>query len=487
MLESTKTTPVKPETVPVPSSDPLCLDFFLSCKDMCDTDGKNLINKFTLAFIENPDMALRTLFYMRDSESGLGKRIPFGIIMKHLANRRPKTVIKNLHLFPVYGGYDDILCLLGTRCEKALASYIKKQLDADVAAMNAGGSISLLSKKLPSLSSGKNDVAEQARRLCKLMNVSENEYGKTLASLRHHIAHDQMNVPVTDNSFYHFIKPLRPLFKRKPAFSRDENNSLNRHLKKATSECRTDTLGFYPYDIIQAAITRPDENSPFLKKAEEKTLNAEWESLPDFSAIRNAVTVINGSDSMFEQKDGFPSPISVAVSLGIYLSERTDGRFKDHFIPFSKKPRLVKIKGKDINEKTDFCTAYNEGAQVSLCEVFRTVLQTAIQEELPPSELPETVYIISNTEFEESVSCNEMLFDDMRSLYGIHGYKLPSVVYWNVSAENAKYPITKNENGITIVSGSDPLVFGEMLSQNIKPRSIMEIVLGSERFRRIKA
>lgn len=486
MLESTKITVKSHETFPARSLGSVCLDFFLSCETLCDTDEKSLINKFNLAFIEDPDMALRTVFYLRDSEEGLGKRIPFGIIMRHLANSRPKTVIRNLHLFPVYGGYDDMLCLLGTRCEKALASYIKRQLDSDLTAAKEGGIISVISKKLPVLNSGKKDRVEQARRLCKLMNMGEGEYSETLTSLRR-ILGPEIGSPVTNNSFYHFINTLHPLFKRKTAFSRDENNALNRQFKKVMSCYKTDTLGFYPYDIIHAAMTRPDEHSLFHKKAEKRALDAEWRSLPDFSVRRNAIAVINGSDNMFYQKEGFPSPISIAVSLGIYLSERCTGRFKDHFIPFSKKPRLVKIKGKDIIEKTDFCTAYNEGAQVSLCEVFRTVLQTAIQEELPAPELPETVYIISNTEFEQSVSCNRTLFDDMRALYGIHGYKLPSVVYWNVSAENEKYPIIKNEQGVTLVSGSDPLVFGEMLSQNIKPRSIMEIVLGNERYRRIKA
>lgn len=485
MLESTKMTVTSHETFPARSLGS-CLDFFLSCETLCDTDEKILINKFTHAFIEDPNMALRTAFYMRDTEAGLGKRIPFGIIMKYLANSHPKTVTRNLHLFPVYGGYDDMLCLLGTKCEKALASYIKRQLDSDLTAAKEGGIISIISKKLPVLNSGKKDRVEQARCLCKLMNMGEGEYSETLTSLRRIIG-PEISSPVTDNSFYHFTKPLRPLFKRKTAFSRDINNPLNRHFPKASSGCKAKTLGFYPYDIIQAAITRPDENFPFLKMAEEKTLNSEWKALPDFSVRRNAIAVINGSDNMFYQKEGFPSPISIAVSLGIYLSERCTGRFKDHFIPFSKKSRLLKIKGKDIIEKTDFCTAYNEGAQVSLCEVFRSILETAIEEELPQSELPETVYIISNTEFKESVLCNRKLFGDMRSLYYIHGYKLPSVVYWNVSAENTKYPIIKNEQGVTLVSGSDPLVFGEMLSQNIKPRSIMEIVLGNERYRRIKA
>lgn len=50
---------------------------------------------------------------------------------------------KNIPYITEYGRYDDLLALMGTKCEREALAYIKKQLEADCKALEAGESASL--------------------------------------------------------------------------------------------------------------------------------------------------------------------------------------------------------------------------------------------------------------------------------------------------------------------------------------------------------
>ena len=163
-----------------------CLDFFASCGALRDADDTTVINKFTLAFTEDPDTAVRILFYARDIRGGLGERRLFTTVMKYLADVRPSVVRKNLENFAEYGRYDDILCLLGTKCENHLVNFIKNQLNADTRAMQRGTGVSLLAKWLPSVNASCEETKARARYLCKLLGMTESEYRKKLSALRAH-------------------------------------------------------------------------------------------------------------------------------------------------------------------------------------------------------------------------------------------------------------------------------------------------------------
>ena len=133
------------------STESECLDLFAVCGALRNADENEIIRKFVRAYAEDPDIAMRILFYARDIRGGLGERRFFGIIVRYLADFRPESVIKNLPLFAEYGRYGDLLVLLGTGCEKSLAVFIENQLKTDLNAMKEGKSVSLLAKWLPSV------------------------------------------------------------------------------------------------------------------------------------------------------------------------------------------------------------------------------------------------------------------------------------------------------------------------------------------------
>lgn len=458
-----------------------CLDFFAVCGSLRQMNERDIVRRFVRAYTENADIAMRILFYCRDIRGGLGERRTFRVIMRYLANYKPQSVIRNLPLFAEYGRFDDILTLLGTSCEGELIKYIRAQLNSDISAMNDGNSVSLLAKWLPSVNTSNYKAREQAKRICKLLGMREKEYRKTLSALRAHIGIVEDSMRRCDYSFDYEKLPAKALFKYRRAMWRNDNERYEDYIKRVrlgTANMNARTL--YPYEIVRAAMNDNDGKSIL-------SLDTQWNELPDFTDSRNAIAVIDGSGSMYGGWHRDIEPITVAMSLGIYFAERNHGHFANHFITFSEHPRLVEIKGKNIADKVKYCMSYNEVANTDLYEVFMLILIAAVKNKLPQSELPELIYIISDMEFDIGTTPDKTVFEDAKEKFEDYGYKLPQVVYWNVSARGQQYPVRMDERGVALVSGASPSLFAQMMSHDLTPYSLMEVILSSERYRDICA
>ena len=223
-----------------------------------------------------------------------------------------------------------------------------------------------------------------------------------------------------------------------------------------------------------------------IEESEREVLNATWNSLPDFGNERNALAVVDTSGSMYWAAK--PLPAAVALSLGIYFAEHSKGKFANHFIEFSANPRLIEIKGKDFAEKLRYIASFNEVANTDIQKVFDLILNTAVNNHLPQKELPETLYIISDMEFDNCVEgANVTNFELAKLNFARHGYKLPKVVFWNVQSRNRQQPVTMNEQGVALVSGCTPRLFSMVMEGDLDPYHFMMEVIGSERYAKIAA
>jgi hypothetical protein len=61
------------------------------------------------------------------------------------------------------------------------------------------------------------------------------------------------------------------------------------------------------------------------------------------------------------------------------------------------------------------------------------------------------------------------------------------VVFWNVASRAKQQPVTMNEQGVALVSGCSPRIFGMLSSGNLSPMGYMLDILGTERYARIAA
>ena len=461
-----------------------CLDLFSTIGALRREDDDEIIIRFARAYAENKDIAIKLLFFARDIRGGLGERKVFRTIIKWMAYNMPESLRKNLSYIAEYGRFDDLIVLFGTPLEKNMLEYIKIQLSKDLEAIGNNNSISLLAKWLPSVNASNRETKRLAKKTARFLGFNDAAYRKILVKLRAHIKIIENNLRETDYTFDYEKQPSKALFKYRKAFIRNDIERYKEFLNKVnTGEANLNTDVLTPYEII----------SPFFQRnvstGERLSINTTWNALEDYTDNENALAVIDGSGSMYGGIN--PIPASVALSLGIYFAERNKGAFKNHFITFSEKPQLVEIKGDDIMDKVKYCSSFNEIANTNIKKVFELILNTAKKNKVPQDELPKRLYIISDMEFDYCANdASQTNFEYAKKSFEKAGYKLPEIVFWNVSSKNRQQPVTKNEQGVTLVSGFSPKIFSIIANGTISattPYDLMLEVLLSERYEKIAA
>ena len=198
-----------------------CLDLFASIGALRHADEEEIISRFVRAFTEDRDSAMKLIFFARDIRGGLGERRVFRTIMNWLAANEPETVKKNIQYVAEFGRWDDLLCLMGTACEKEMLAYIKNQFYTDIKALETGGDVSLLGKWLPSANTSSRETVSQAKHIARTFGMSEAAYRKALSRLRAHIRIIENNLREKDYTFDYEKQPSRALFKYRNAFIRN--------------------------------------------------------------------------------------------------------------------------------------------------------------------------------------------------------------------------------------------------------------------------
>ncbi len=477
--------------VTLKTSNSDCVDLFATIGALRSETEDEIITRFMRAFAENQDIATKLLFYARDVRGGLGERRVFRAIIKWLANNHPSTVRKNLSYIAEYGRYDDLLVLFDTPLENSMLSFIKETLSEDLKAMQNSQEVSLLAKWLPSVNASNNETVLMGKKIAKYLNMSEKEYRKTLSKLRAYIRIIENYLREQDYTFDYSKQPSKAMFKYRNAFIRNDSKRYNSFISKVNSgevKLNADTL--YPYELVSPFLTgHYDSFMRDITEEEKNTLNATWESLPDYGSDENVLAVIDTSGSMYWTSD--PKPASVALSLGLYFAQHNTGVFKNHFIEFSSTPQLIEIKGETFADRLRYVASFNEIADTNLEAVFDLILDAAVKNNVTQSDLPSKLIIISDMEFNACIENGELTnFENAKTKFEAKGYSLPQVVFWNVASRNRQQPVTQNEQGAFLVSGCTPRLFSSVASGDfsaLTPAQLMLEVLLTERYEKIVA
>lgn len=467
-----------------------CLDLFATIGALRSSDEQEIRDRFIRAFTKDPNLAMKTLFFARDVRGGLGERRIFRVCLHWLAQNAPASARKNIPYIAEYGRWDDLLSLFGTPCEKDALRLIRQQLEADWNAMDMGDNVSLLAKWLPSVNASNAQTVRYAKRIARYLGMSDATYRKKLVNLRQRIRILENNLREKDYSFDYAKQPSKALFKYRKAFHRNDSERYDAFLNAVThgeAQMHTDTL--MPYELVAPYLEYNWNSKCFMREiseAEKKALNATWASLPAFTNAENALAIIDTSGSMYD--DGKPLPAAVALSLGLFFAEHNTGIFKNHFIEFSDRPQLIEIKGDTFADRLRYVASFNEVASTNLEAVFDLILNAAVRNHVPREDLPATLYLISDMEFNHCVrNADATNFDNAKAKFASRGYQLPKIVFWNVQSHNRQQPVTQNEQGVALVSGCNPRIFTMLQNGVLSPLGYMLDILGSDRYVKIVA
>ncbi len=472
-----------------------CLDLFATVGALRNESDAEIITRFIRAYTENPDTAMKLLFFARDVRGGLGERRVFRVILNWLAANEPASVKKNLEFVAEYGRYDDLLSLIGTPCERKMLFFVRKQFFKDLEAMEKDEPVSLLAKWLPSVNASNEVTRSYGKKIAKALGLSDADYRKALSALRGRIRILENNLREKDYSFDYEKQPSRALFKYRKAFARNDGKRYDAFISAAAKgEAVLHADQVAPYELVSPYLLTyryGDSSRGFsymrnITAEEKNALNATWASLPDFGSDENALAVIDTSGSMYCKLE--PVPAAVALSLGLYFAEHNTGAFQNRFIEFSARPQLIEIKGETFADRLRYVASFSEVENTNLEAVFDLILNAAVKNHVPQSELPAKLIIISDMEFDSCVDNGSAVnFKNAEQKYASYGYQLPQIVFWNVANRNRQQPVTLNEQGVALVSGATPRIFSMIAGGILSPYTFMMEVLESERYAKIAA
>jgi len=447
------------------SSLNLCVDLFFQIGAMRGQDKVRLINAFTKAFGEDQLTAMKLLFWARDVRGGAGERQIFKDIMTYLANNRTEVMRKNVHLVSEFGRWDDLLVLLGTPLESDALALISKGL------ADKNG---LCAKWMPRPNVSNREAKKHANIIRKHLGLSPKEYRKLLVENSNTV--EQLMCSNEWSAIEYAKLPSKAMSDLMKAFSKHDKERFGAYLTSLEKgETKINAGAVYPYDIVKN-----------MQLGNARGADAQWKALPNYMEGNQErllpMVDVSGSMSCPAGGNANVTCMNVAISLGLYISERNTGAFQDAFITFTSRPTLQYLKG-SLSER------YRQiqgpvGYDTNIEAAFRMLLTKAVESNVPANEMPTMILVLSDMEFNcasvRGFTAQEMVED----MYAKAGYTMPKLVYWNIQSrgDNNK-PVQFDKSGTALVSGFSPSLLTNLLAgKEMSPYAMMMSVVDSPRY-----
>jgi len=431
--------------------------------------GKNIDSKFIAALAENQDEALRILQWLRDVREGAGERQLFRDLFKlaaesYQANQKMVTIVTKI---PELGRYDDLLWIAEN---VGNINVVSTALKCFTDALKAGNGLAY--KWTPI----KGNTAKALRKLMGFHN--EKEWRKHVVANRSTV--EQQMCAKEWNGIEFGKLPSVASARYQKAFGRNAPERYGEYIQSLTKgEAKVNAGAVYPYDIVKS-----------VKYGVSAVADAQWNALPNYleGNSKRILPLIDVSSSMECPAGGNSKVlcIDIAASLGLYLSGKLEGAFKDMFITFHDNPQIMKVSG-TLTERVRQTYKAPWGGSTNLEKVFTVVLNAAVQNKVAVEEMPEVIVVFSDMQFNRAFSGNNnvTLFNKIDELYKAAGYSRPQIVFWNLNASNTTSPVTAGEAGTTLVSGFSPSLMKSIFKNedpNTTPYEQMLAVIMSERY-----
>lgn len=439
---------------------------------------EDIILLFKRAYREDPELAMKCLFYIRDVREGQGERRFFRVCMNWLAKSDDREAAKrNLQYISEFGRWDDLYCFVDTPLQNDALEIMRQQIALDMSCKTP----SLLAKWLKSI----NTSSAESRRLANItreyFGMTHKQYRRTLSILRERINVLERLMSAGEWEKIEFDKiPSRAGLIYRNAFAR--RDILRERYEKFIMDKNTKVNAkvLYPYECVESALKRRGRD-----RLERVAINKYWDNLRDYfnGAAFNGMALVDVSGSMTIQHNSI-APINIAIALGLYCAEKCSGPYKGHFITFESNPHFIEVEGEDFVEKVK--NMYNApwGGSTNIEKAFDLMLQVAIRNNLSQEDIPKNLIIISDMQIDACVKDFDnnhiTSMSTIRKKWKECGYEMPKLVYWNVNARQNTI-LDDAKSNITYVSGSSPVIY-EMIMQGKNGVQMMYEKLNSERY-----
>lgn len=486
------------------SSQDALVDFFFS---VIDTSTDDVVRQYlTSAWKANANDALKLVFYLFDVREGKACTKQALSAFLWLYECHPQTLLANIEHFTTFGCVRDLPTLLMMiRCKHASGinydewrtkkvreiqrtfdhdafykrirnatlpsaakelhvAIVKLFVDAlvqDKYHLNKSKPISLFSKWLPSQDSYLNrttalfdDVAIQIYKIDHANNVQR----RPLLHARNHLRkayisplrkYAQIVERLMSEKKWKEINytkvPSVCMTRNAMNFKEHDEVRYLAYLKGAASgETKINVSALKPHEICFPSIKQAKSLPPDLA-------NAQWEAyvtrMQMSGVLNNAVAVCDVSGSMRGQ------PMQVAISLGLLVASLAQAPWKDHLITFSADPEFHFVQGSCLAEKLRDIANMDWGCNTNFDRVFDLILATAKRNSLKEDEMPKTLFVFSDMQFDQAdSSMTTTAFERIKKKYADAGYEMPQMVFWNLLFASG-VPVTVTDEGTALIGG----------------------------------
>lgn len=299
-----------------------------------------------------------------------------------------------------------------------------------------------------------------------------------------------------------------------------------RHFIKAIDGKKVHGKQLYPHEIIHQILTEP------MSKLENDLCNLQWssirqqvldkmlehqskehemngissDSLKRGVSVGRLVPMVDVSGSMSG------TPLEVAVSLGILISEINHPKFRNRMLTFSANPCWIDLSGfDDISKKVKKTSTAEWGMNTDISKAFDQILDVVEKNKLKVEDIPDLI-IFSDMQFDAAVIRHadgkksnlgfETQFEKIQIKFAKIGtkicgepYPMPKIIFWNLRGRTAGFPVQAYQGNVQMLSGFSPSLLkfvmdeGELdkkMSSGFKtennPYDMLRKVLDDERY-----
>lgn len=420
--------------------------------------GQDPVPAFVAALTENEDLALRIMLWARDVRGGAGERELFRKVLSYLETNQPELAKKLLPKVPELGRWDDLFVFKTKELKEAAFTLLGDALRAKNG---------LAAKWTPR----KGKLAEEIRAF---FGMTPKQYRKSLVALTK-VVEQQMCAKDWDNiNFSHVPSVASSRYKK--AFLRRAPEAYKSYIEKLTkgdTTVKINASSIFPYDVLRDIFSAYGMTS-HLDKTVLDSITAQWNALPNYVGDKSVLAMVDVSGSMYCPVGGQKNLTcaQVALSLGLYTADKNRGPFKDTFLTFSGSPELMHLNG-NIVQKLQQMSASNWGMNTNIIAAFRKILKVAKDANAPQEDMPATVIIFSDMQFDACAKFDRSAMESIEAMYAEAGYKTPGVVFWNLH-DSGNVPVKSDKSGAALLSGFSPAVMTSVLAgEDYTPESIM--------------
>jgi hypothetical protein len=436
-----------------------CVDMFFLAGASRNMPESQIITVFERAFAQDKQVAAKLLFWARDARGGAGERRFFQVVMKHIASAYTEVFDQLMIHVPEFGYWKDVFVI-----EKPTVNnlnWLSIQLEESANA-------NLLAKWFPR--KGPWFVA-----MHKYLKITPKEFRKKLVDMTK-VVETQMCSRQWSSIEYGKV-PSLAMNKYRKAFFKHDGVRMTKFIEdvhEGTEKINASVL--FPHQLYQAINERQNASA----------VEAQWNALPDYmeGTTERILPVCDVSGSM----SGLP--MDVSVSLGIYISERNKGIFKDAFLTFHESPQMQYLQG-SLAQRMRQLSHADWGGTTNLQASFDLILNSAMREKISQEEMPTKLLIISDMEFDEA--CGSYRYgsptnlDVIRHKYQAAGYVMPEIIFWNVNGRLGNSPAQVHDQGTGLVSGFSPSILKSILKGKVYgPEQLMMDTVMTDRYARVK-